>query len=133
MFELSIPDELFIHWRKQAGNSKPTEENPGNTRLPKAPLAPGETEDSNTQLIVDFTDLLNGDNYEWQGDHSWLRMVVDTGHNELEDQGGVSGMRPGETLNFAPSLSKNPHIDSIYIDKPASDYRSGDQDNLLTL
>ena len=56
-------------------------------------------------------------------------MVVDTGHNELEDQGGVSGMRPGETLNFAPSLSKNPHIDSIYIDKPASDYRSGDQDN----
>ena len=36
LFELSIPDELFIHWRrKEPGNSKATEEL-DNTRLPES-------------------------------------------------------------------------------------------------
>ena len=115
LFEISIPDQLYLHWRDVAGNPK-------KDRLPRSPLEddPDSDRDGYREL-VDFRTIIQKDDYAWQGDHRWLRMVVDTGHAGLA---GSDGMLPGETLNYAPEIMGK-LINSVYVDKPADQYRAG--------
>ena len=114
LFEVSIPDRLYLHWRDIPGNTGPN-------KLPRDPLS---GDPSRTVLLADFLadGIIQQDNYAWQGDHAWLRMAVDTAHSLL---GGSGGMLPGETLNFSPEISQNLLINSVYVDQLADQYRAG--------
>lgn len=112
LFEISLPDHLYLQWIK--GSSKPA--------LPSDPT-------SGNYFKFNFIDPVDGmiqpDDYVWHGNHPWVRMMVDTGHDLLDGQ----GMLPGEVLNFSPEETQNPVLYAQYVDKRARTYRSSSDVN----
>ena len=111
LFEISFPDRLYLQWRKGSSN-------PG---VPSAPLSSPPNNDF--FQLLDFTadGVIQPDGYDWHGDHPWVRMTLDTGHDFLNG----NGMQPGEVLNFSPEAAQNPLPDAMYVDQKADQYRSG--------
>lgn len=122
LFEISLPDPLLLQWTKAGLSSIPGAmiDRQGFTRLP-AELPAGDGSDTDFQDLIDFTSnsIIQPDNYVWHGNHRWLRMTIDTGHDIIS----VPGMNPGETLNFSPEAAQNPLADAVYLDQSAEDYR----------
>lgn len=117
LFEVSIPDRLFLQWVRYPYQWSKT----GRIAFLGDPVT--EAPDTIVPLADFLADgIIQQDNYTWHGNRAWLRMTVDTGHDVL---GGSEGMLPGETLNYSPEGSRYPLRDSVYLDQPADQYHAG--------
>lgn len=116
LFELSIPDKLYLHWKAHSDNQDYPEKldasNSNNWHM-LADFPAGTTDGGSPSAVL----VSKGDNsYAWQKDRAWVRMTIDTGK--------TGGIAAGETLNFAPEISQHPLQHSIYVDQAATAFRS---------